>query len=68
MRRASAAALLAVGLAGGCATFPDDGPREWQEQIEGAGELGGIPRVPGSPDPRTAPPSVQQSPQGGAPP
>ncbi|GAA2559181.1 PQQ-dependent sugar dehydrogenase [Pseudonocardia hydrocarbonoxydans] len=68
VRRASAAALLAVGLTAGCATFPDNGPREWQEQIEGAGELGGIPRVPESADPRTPPPSAQQSPQGGPPP
>lgn len=67
MWRALAAALLAVGLAG-CATFPDNGPREWQEQIEGAGELGGIPRVPESEDARTPPPSPEQSPQGGAPP
>lgn len=67
MRRALAAGLLAVGLAG-CATFPDNGPREWQEQIEGAGELGGIPRVPESEDARTPPPRAEQSPQGGAPP
>ncbi|WP_240157684.1 PQQ-dependent sugar dehydrogenase [Pseudonocardia broussonetiae] len=64
--RALAAALLAVGLVG-CATFPDNGPREWQEQIEGAGELGGIPRVPESVEP-TAPPTGEPAPQGGTPP
>lgn len=57
-RRALAALLLVVGLAG-CATFPDNGPREWEEQLEGAGELGGIPRVPESvdPPPETPPPA-----------
>lgn len=60
-RRALATLLLAVGLAG-CAAFPDNGPREWEEQLEGAGELGGIPRVPES----SAPPS-QAPPPGGEP-
>jgi hypothetical protein len=41
-RRALAAALLALLLAG-CATFPDSGPREWREKLEGVGELGGRP-------------------------
>lgn len=67
MRRALAAGLLAVGLAG-CATFPDNGPREWQEQIEGSGELGGIPRVPDAGPPGGPPTTGGQSPQGGAPP
>ena len=31
---------------GGCATFPDDGPRAWQPRIEGVGELGGPPSIP----------------------
>lgn len=67
MRRALAAGLLAVGLAG-CATFPDNGPREWQEQIEGSGELGGIPRVPDDGPPGGPPTTGEQAPQGGAPP
>lgn len=54
-RRALAALLLAVGLTG-CASFPDNGPREWEEQLEGAGALGGIPRVPESSDTPSAPP------------
>lgn len=54
MRQALAAGLLAVTLAG-CATFPDDRPRAWQEQIQGAGELGGMPRVPESGTARPAP-------------
>ncbi|MGQ0576354.1 MAG: PQQ-dependent sugar dehydrogenase [Pseudonocardia sp.] len=44
-RRALAAALLGLLLAG-CATFPDDGPRDWREKLEGGGELGGPPSVP----------------------
>lgn len=61
MRRVLAAGLLAVTLAG-CATFPDDRPRAWQEQIDGAGELGGIPRVPDPGDPRLPPDADGQSP------
>ena len=55
MRRAATAALLGVLLAG-CATFPEQGPREWREQLEGTGELGGPPVVPEtSPPPQTPP-------------
>lgn len=61
-RRALAAVLLTVGLAG-CASFPDNGPREWQEQLEGAGELGGIPRVPESSGTPSAPPEAGGSPE-----
>lgn len=61
MRRVLAAGLLAVTLAG-CATFPDDRPRAWQERLEGAGELGGIPRVPDSADPRRPPESGEEAP------
>jgi glucose/arabinose dehydrogenase len=50
---------LAVGLLGfllaGCATFPDDGPRDWQPKIEGAGELGGPPSVQEPSTPNTPP-------------
>ncbi len=45
MQRGLVAALLALTLAG-CATFPDAGPREWREKVEGVGELGGPPTVP----------------------
>lgn len=48
--------MFAVGVLGallaGCATFPDDNPRDWTEKTEGQGELGG-------------PPSVQQPPGAG---
>jgi glucose/arabinose dehydrogenase len=43
--RAVVGVLLALALVG-CATFPDSGPREWREKVEGAGELGGPPVVP----------------------
>lgn len=45
MVRVLVAALLVL-LLGGCATFPDQGPREWREQLEGQGQLGGPPVVP----------------------
>jgi glucose/arabinose dehydrogenase len=60
-RGALAALLLALSL-GGCATFPDNGPRAWQEQLQGAGELGDIPRVP-----QDVPPSAAPQEQGGDP-
>ena len=52
--RAVAATLLALLLTG-CATFPDNGPREWREQLENTGELGGPPVVP-EPSSPTPPP------------
>lgn len=66
VRRGLAAALLGLLLAG-CASFPDAGPREWQEKLEGAGELGGPPVAPGpsSPDP---PPPGSDAAQSGVPP
>ena len=57
VRRAVAGVLLALALTG-CAAFPDAGPREWQEKVEGAGELGGPPVVPepgGSDEPQPPP-------------
>lgn len=57
MRRAVAAVALTL-LVAGCASFPDNGPREWQEKIENQGELGGPPTVPdpdASPSPAPAP-------------
>jgi glucose/arabinose dehydrogenase len=53
-----AAAALGLLLAG-CASFPDSGPRDWQQKLEGAGELGGPPVVP-----TPAPPA--QQPDGGS--
>jgi glucose/arabinose dehydrogenase len=63
--RAVAVTLLALLLAG-CATFPDNGPRDWKEKLENAGELGGPPVVP---QPSTPPPAPEQGGnQGDAPP
>ncbi|MGH8963843.1 MAG: PQQ-dependent sugar dehydrogenase, partial [Actinomycetes bacterium] len=65
MRRAATAALLGLMLAG-CATFPEQGPREWHEQLEGASELGGPPSVPKpAPPPQTGPELGQEGQEGG---
>jgi glucose/arabinose dehydrogenase len=60
VRRLVAAAALGL-LVAGCAAFPDSGPRDWQEKLEGAGELGGPPVVP-----TPTPPLPQQPQSGGA--
>jgi glucose/arabinose dehydrogenase len=66
VRRAIAAALLGL-LLGGCATFPDQGPREWREKLEGTGELGKPPAVPEpTPPPQSGPPSGPSGPTGEA--
>ncbi|GAA4553860.1 PQQ-dependent sugar dehydrogenase [Pseudonocardia xishanensis] len=58
MRRSLLIVLVAVlGLLAGCASFPDEGPRDWQDKIEGQGELGGPPSV--------APPQQQEGGGGG---
>ena len=61
--RAIVGVLLTLTLAG-CATFPDAGPRQWREKVEGAGELGGPPLVPEqgpSDDPQDSPPESDPS-------
>lgn len=65
VRRATAAALLGLLLAG-CATFPDEGPRDWREKVEGQGELGGPPSVPEPERPAPPPPGTGGT-QGGSP-
>lgn len=42
-------ALVAALLAGGCATFPDTGPRQWRDKPEDGGPLIAPPRVPDQP-------------------
>jgi glucose/arabinose dehydrogenase len=60
VRRRLLIVLIAVlGLLAGCATFPDEGPRDWQDKIEGQGELGGPPSV-AQPEP---PPTDESRPQ-----
>ena len=71
VRRAMAGVVLALALTS-CATFPDDGPRDWREKVEGAGELGGPPLVPertrpsqrGAGLPQDADPSTTPEPTG----
>jgi glucose/arabinose dehydrogenase len=65
VRRAVAATLLGLMLTG-CATFPDNGPRDWREKLENSGELGGPPVIPEPSTPPTPPPQGQ--PGGDAPP
>jgi glucose/arabinose dehydrogenase len=66
VRRAVAGAALVLALAG-CATFPDDGPRDWREKVESAGELGGPPVVPDQ-DAPSPPPEADADADQGAPP
>ena len=70
VRRGLTAALLALLLAvvTGCATFPDAGPRDWQEKLEGQGELGGPPVVPQPDTASPTPPGDGDAGQEGAPP
>lgn len=63
-RRALAVLLLGLFVAG-CATFPDDGPREWREKLEGSGELGGPPSVPDPEQPQDPGPPAGPPGQGG---
>ena len=58
-------ALLALLLAG-CATFPDNGPREWREKLENSGELGGPPVIP-EPSTPSQPPQPDQQGNGAVP-
>ena len=64
VRRGLGVGLLGLLLAG-CATFPDSGPRDWREKLDGAGELGGPPVVPGPSTP--PPPGGDQAGQPGEP-
>jgi glucose/arabinose dehydrogenase len=62
-----AAAALGL-LVAGCASFPDSGPRDWQEKLEGAGELGGPPVLPTPAPPSPPPPQDGGAGQSGVPP
>lgn len=60
--------VLAVALlCSGCATFPDDGAREWRARAEGQGELGGPPALASPEPPPPGGPQPEQQPSGGAP-
>jgi glucose/arabinose dehydrogenase len=60
----AALAALAVVLLAGCATFPDGGPHDWRDKIEGVGELGGPPAV-GDPSNGEPPPPDPAAESGG---
>ncbi|WP_308259373.1 PQQ-dependent sugar dehydrogenase [Pseudonocardia sp. H11422] len=60
--RGLATMVLGIVLAG-CATFPDQGPRDWRDKLDGAGELGGPPSVQEPP-----PPGGENGQQDGQPP
>ncbi|MFP5020181.1 PQQ-dependent sugar dehydrogenase [Pseudonocardia phyllosphaerae] len=45
-----------VLLVSGCATFPEEGPRDWRPQADGEGELGGPPSI-APPEPKQQQPS-----------
>jgi glucose/arabinose dehydrogenase len=49
-------ALLTVLLLAACASFPDSGPHDWHDKIEGVGELGGPPAVANPPTGEPTPP------------
>ena len=40
----------------GCASFPDGGPHDWRDKIEGVGELGGPPAAARPPTQEPPPP------------
>ena len=48
--------LAALLVLAGCASFPDGGPHDWRDKIEGVGELGGPPAAARPPPQETPPP------------
>lgn len=59
--------LVVAVLLSGCATFPDDGAREWRERAEGQGELGGPPALASPEPPSPESPQPDQKPRAGSP-
>lgn len=57
-----AALLASLVLASGCATFPDQGARDWRPKAEGEGELGGPPAIAPTEEPPPSTPAPQQQP------
>ncbi len=62
-RLRGALALVAVLLLSGCASFPDGGPHDWRDKVEGVGELGGPPAVANPPTGEPTP-SAEADPSG----
>ena len=48
--------LAALLVLAGCASFPDGGPHDWRDKIEGVGELGGPPAAARPPTQEPPPP------------
>ncbi|MCE0764049.1 PQQ-dependent sugar dehydrogenase [Pseudonocardia kujensis] len=67
LRLALVALIGLLGLLAGCASFPDEGPRNWQEKTEGQGELGGPPSVQEAPGSEPDDQNGDGSPDPGAP-
>ncbi|SFN88599.1 Glucose/arabinose dehydrogenase, beta-propeller fold [Pseudonocardia ammonioxydans] len=63
-----AALLASLVLVSGCATFPDQGAREWRPKAEGEGELGGPPALAPTEEPPPSTPAPPQQQPGGQPP
>jgi glucose/arabinose dehydrogenase len=59
-----AALLASLVLVSGCATFPDQGARDWRPKAEGEGELGGPPALAPTEEPAPPPPAPEQQPGG----
>jgi glucose/arabinose dehydrogenase len=65
VRRLLLVVLAVAGLLTGCAQFPDEGPRDWQQKAEGQGELGGPPSVAQPPGDDQGGSGGGEAPQGG---
>ncbi|WP_370588884.1 sorbosone dehydrogenase family protein [Pseudonocardia sp. C8] len=63
-----AALLASLVLVSGCATFPDQGAREWRPKAEGEGELGGPPELAPTEEPPSSGPAPPQQPGAQPPP
>ncbi|MDT7656545.1 MAG: hypothetical protein QOF38_1260, partial [Pseudonocardiales bacterium] len=62
-----ALALVFITVLGGCASFPDNGPKQWRDKVEGGGPLAAPPRVPDKPPDSEQPPPPAPPGQGAGP-
>jgi glucose/arabinose dehydrogenase len=61
-----ALALAFATLISGCASFPDSGPKQWRDKVEGGGPLAAPPRIPDQPPDSDQPPPPPAPPGQGA--